>query len=113
MVSVNVAPVRPSRMSLRTRSVNDGNGPAVSVGVTAQAEFVDPAEVPPASLGLVGLSEHPSAIAAPAAPSVAIACRRGILLLLMSGSSFVNVDQAKQGPCRGRAADLRDSCLFS
>jgi hypothetical protein len=36
-VTVTGSPLRPSRMSLRTKSDNDGKGPTVSVGATAQA----------------------------------------------------------------------------
>src|SRR5687767_14597391 len=62
MVSVSNVPARPSRMSLRTRSVKDGNGPIVSLGVSAH-EPDDPPEE------LVGASEQPRASAAPVAPS--------------------------------------------
>jgi hypothetical protein len=60
--------------------VRDGNGPAVSFGVTAQAALVDVAVagvvVVVVVLGLVGVSEQPSASAAPAAPKTPSASRR-------------------------------------
>jgi hypothetical protein len=62
IVSVRIVPVLLSRISLRNRSIRDGNGPTVSVGVTAHAAFVDPVVVvvEPAVDGLVGESApHP------------------------------------------------------
>ena len=58
---VSAVPLLPSRISLRMKSVSDGNGPAVSVGVTAHAAFVFPVVVPPVVVvGLAGVSPHPT-----------------------------------------------------
>ena len=72
-------------MSLRKKSVSDGNGPAVSPGVTAHALLVLPGEVVvdvPES-GSVGELPHPNASAALAAPITPMASRLPILLLLI------------------------------
>jgi hypothetical protein len=76
IVNVRVVPFLPSRISLRIRSVSEGNGPAVSVGVTArenEEEDEEPAAGPlvVVELGFVGLSAQPNATAAPAAPRMA------------------------------------------
>jgi hypothetical protein len=58
-------------------SLRDGNGPIVSVGVTAQLAFVL-VVVPPVDVvdGLVGESPHAAATAATAAPIAPKAARR-------------------------------------
>jgi hypothetical protein len=84
-----VVPLLPSRMSLRIKSVSEGYGPMVSVGVTAQAALVVPPAVVPlvVAVGLVGVSPpHPATSAAPAAPSIAMASRRPILFASMCSS---------------------------
>src|SRR6185503_19533296 len=75
----------PSRTSLLNRSVSDGYGPMVSVGVTAQAVLllVVGVVVLVVDDGLAGESPQPSATAAPAAPIAAIASRRPILLVFI------------------------------
>jgi hypothetical protein len=80
IVSVTGVPLFPSRISLRIRSVSDGYGPIVSVGVTAQDA---PDSVPVGVVvvvvvaGLVGEpAAQPNARAAPAAPNIATASRR-------------------------------------
>src|SRR5688572_17555445 len=82
IMRVSVVPPLPSRISLRIRSVSDGDGPIVSVGVTAHAAFVvlPPVVVPPVVVvGLASVSSpHPAIRAAPAAPSIARASRRPI-----------------------------------
>ena len=67
MVSVSGVPCRFSRMSLRNKSVRDGYGPIVSVGVTAQLAFVLVVVVPVEVVddGLVGDRRTPAATAAP------------------------------------------------
>jgi hypothetical protein len=69
-------------MSLRIRLVIDGNGPAVSVGVTAQAAFDDVGSVVVVAAAEGDVTEllHPNAAAAPAAPITVIASRRPIFL---------------------------------
>src|SRR5687767_14817288 len=74
MVSVRTVPVLVSRISLRKRSVIDGQGPMVSFGVTAQAAFVERGGG--VDEGVVDESLHPSANAAPAAPMTVKASRR-------------------------------------
>src|SRR4051812_16067216 len=81
-------PGLPSRMSLLNKWVRDGNGPAVSAGVTAHAALVEPAAAGAASTvadGAAGELPHPSAIAAPAAPIIPIASRRPIFLFVFMG----------------------------
>jgi hypothetical protein len=88
MVSASATPALFSRMSLRTMSDLDGNGPAVSLGATAHASLLD--EVPPVAPvpaavvtvdatadGLVAVSlPHAAATAAaPAAPKIRITSR--------------------------------------
>lgn len=67
-------------MSLRIMSVSDGYGPAVSLGVTEHEALVDVVGdvvvVVVDVLGLVGVSAHPTATAALAAPNTPSACRR-------------------------------------
>jgi hypothetical protein len=65
-------------------SVKDGNGPTVSLGVTAHAAFVVPLVVGVVVVveGLVGESPQPNATAAPAAPITAMASRRPILFFI-------------------------------
>jgi hypothetical protein len=83
-VNVNSVPVLPSRISLRKMSVNEGYGPAVSVGVTAHAAFVDPVVVVDVNVsGLVGEPPHPKASATPAAPITPSASRRPTFLMLI------------------------------
>ena len=74
-------------MSLRNRSVSDGKGPTVSLGVTAQAALLPAPVVGVAAsvVGLVGDSPQPNASAAPAAPSVPSASRRPIFLCFNLG----------------------------
>ncbi len=73
-------------MSLRKMSVSDGNGPAVSLGVTAHAALVDPVVVVVDDVvsGLVGDPlPQPKASAAPAAPMAPSASRRPSFLLML------------------------------
>src|SRR5262245_27070361 len=74
-------------MSLLKMSVSDGYGPAVSLGVTAQAALVDSVVIVPeddVAVGFVGELPHPIAIAALAAdPMTPRASRRPIFLMLM------------------------------
>src|SRR5258706_1479373 len=93
IVSVRVAPVLPSRISLLIRLVSDGNGPMVSLGVVAQAEPDVPPVVAPVvpvllvPLGAVAVPPHPNSRLAPAAPSSAIASRRAILRFMRGAPS--------------------------
>jgi hypothetical protein len=65
-------------MSLRNMSVRDGNGPMVSLGVTAQPLLPVVVPVPGVSFsdGLVAESPHAAAIADAAAPSAPKTARR-------------------------------------
>lgn len=64
-------------MSLRNKSTSEGYGATVSVGVTAHAAFVDVAVAASTVVdGAVGVSPHPHANAAPAAPTGPRASRR-------------------------------------
>jgi hypothetical protein len=58
LVNVRGTPLFPSRISLRIRCVNEGYGPAVSVGATAHAELVPVVVVGVVVVleGLVGVS---------------------------------------------------------
>jgi len=74
-------------MSLRNRLVTDGNGPAVSLGVTAQAVLVEVGSVVVVELdGEVTELLQPNAAAAPAAPIKLSASRRPILCVCMTDS---------------------------
>jgi hypothetical protein len=70
-------------MSLRIKSVSDGYGPSVSVGVTAHAALVPVVVVGvEVDVGLVGELPHPNATAAlAAAPMAPMSSRRLIFLL--------------------------------
>ena len=71
-------------MSLRKRSVSDGYGPTVSVGVTAHAALVPVVVVVVVvvEVGLVGELPHPKATAAPAAAPMAPMSSRRLIFLL-------------------------------
>lgn len=75
-------PWRSSRMSLRIRLVTEGNGPAVSLGVTAQAAFDDNGSVVVVAAADGDVTEllQPNAAAALPAPISVIASRLPILL---------------------------------
>src|SRR4029434_5070829 len=92
MVSASVVPGFPSRMSLRNRSLRDGNGPSVSDGVTAQAAGVVAPVVVVVVVGdgLVGVLPHPTAMAAPAAPIIVMTSRRVTTRLLSTSASLAS-----------------------
>src|SRR5262249_50666051 len=84
IVSVNGIPGRSSRMSLRNTLVIDGNGPAVSVGVTAHAALLDAGSAVGAAADGEGVEPlQPNAAAAPAAPINVSASRRPIFAAVM------------------------------
>jgi len=66
--------------------VTDGKGPIVSVGVTAQAAFVDPVVVPAVDVadGLVAELLHPKPRAAPAAAPIAPMASRRLILAVFT-----------------------------
>jgi hypothetical protein len=75
-------------MSLRKRSVSEGYGPAVSVGVTAHAEFVPVVVVVVDDVeeGLVGELPQPMTTAAPAAAPMAPNSSRRLIFLFCIAS---------------------------
>src|SRR3954447_15757843 len=88
IVSVSAMPWRSSRMSLRIRLVTEGNGPAVSLGVTAQAGFDDVGSVVvvAAADGDVAELLQPNAAAALTVPISVIASRLPIFVCFIISS---------------------------
>src|SRR5439155_5177322 len=98
IVSVRTVPVLVSRMSLRKISVTDGYGPMVSVGVTAQALFVDPVVVPVVVVvaeGLVDELLQPKASAAPAAAPIAPIASRRLIRFIVTFKLLVSLFKTK------------------
>jgi hypothetical protein len=99
MASASGVPWRSSRTSLLTGRSIDGNGPAVSLGVTTQAADAVPGAVVivvavvDAGVGLVGEPLLQAIMAAPAAPITPSASRRLTVLVrlacIVSSRSFL------------------------
>jgi hypothetical protein len=99
-------------MSLRKRSVSDGNGPAVSFGVTAHAALVDVVvvEVDDDDEGEAGLSPHPYAKAAAAAAPMAPRASRRVRTLASGVEDFVFIEQTPFRCCRNPRGDMLEKC---